>query len=678
MTARARGSEQIRRWFWWLMFVAFAGYVIWRMGGFVFASSVPTPGGPVVLPDTFASVDHPFHVARAETLWRQLQDGQLLRWVGQHQGGYPVEFYPLGEAWLEVGIRALSFGALTAEAAHTLSVVAIFLLPGAAIAALTRVDGVSPAAALLAFALHLSLPGGWYDGGYTELVQWGLVTNVAGAVAVFLAFPLLIRFLAAGAAWAGALSAAISAAAIYANPRSLIALFALGAGAWVAVVLDARPEARGATIRLLGVALAVALLAAPELLSLLRFGGLYTFVQYSGYETVSEYLSTSISSVGPFVVVLALGGVALAFVARGRLATRAAAAALVVYVALTAGVAFVPVAAQLASQLEPTRLMPVQRLLTIYLAASAVWAAAAWVGPKVSSRHSKAPGLLVAGFSASLLLVLTRPLAGPPPDPASPEFSPVGLYPVARSAVAVQADLAEAVREANSAAEPGTAMLVLGSALSWHQQLWAPLWTTRPLYYDNWLWYWHPYHAGTPGYVASAGHHYPDPERTLDGAYLERHGIGAVVVTGVASDAAAASSLLRPLREGIYDAYVVRTPSTVITFGGADARASTIRNQRLEGSTLVAGGPVVVRQNWHPRWAATVDNRASRVVRRDDGYLETALDGAARQVDLRYTVQGPDWVARGLAVAGMLALVLFVVRTGRRGTKRWYPPVPGA
>ena len=64
-----------------------------------------------------------------------------------------------------------------------------------------------------------------------------------------------------------------------------------------------------------------------------------------------------------------------------------------------------------------------------------------------------------------------------------------------------QADLQVAIRAADEAAAPGTALLVLGSALSWHQQLWAPLWTERPLYYDNWLWYWHPDHAGTPGYA---------------------------------------------------------------------------------------------------------------------------------------------------------------------------------
>ena len=195
------------------------------------------PGGTTHLPNTFASVDHPFHVARAEILWRELTSGNVLRWIAQHQGGYPVEFYPLGEAWLEVAVRALSLGTLPAEGAHTLAIIALFLAPGAAFAALAHQDGWSPAVGLTAFVLHISLPGGWYDGGYTELVQWGLVTNVAGAVAAFCMLPAIVWFLHTGAGWAGAAAGALGALAIYCNPRSLLALAALGLGAWLAGIL---------------------------------------------------------------------------------------------------------------------------------------------------------------------------------------------------------------------------------------------------------------------------------------------------------------------------------------------------------------------------------------------------------------------------------------------------------
>ena len=136
-------------------------------------------------------------------LWRELASGNVLRWIGQHQGGYPVEFYPLGEAWLEVVVRGLSLGSLPAESAHTLAIIVLFLAPGAAFAALAREDGWSPAVALTAFVLHIALPGGWYHGGYTELVQWGLVTNVAGAVAALCMLPAICAISANGGGLVG-------------------------------------------------------------------------------------------------------------------------------------------------------------------------------------------------------------------------------------------------------------------------------------------------------------------------------------------------------------------------------------------------------------------------------------------------------------------------------------------
>ena len=99
--------------------------------------------------------------------------------------------------------RGLSLGTLPAESAHTLAIIGLFLAPGAAFAALAREDGWSPAVGLAAFVLHISLPGGWYHGGYTELVQWGLVTNVAGAVAALCMLPAIVRFLRTGGGWSG-------------------------------------------------------------------------------------------------------------------------------------------------------------------------------------------------------------------------------------------------------------------------------------------------------------------------------------------------------------------------------------------------------------------------------------------------------------------------------------------
>ena len=628
------------------------------MNAFSLSATVETANGVEEIANTFASVDHPFHVARADLLWRELQSGRLLRWVSQHQGGYPVEFYPLGEAWLEVAVRAATLGSLTPEGAHTLSVIAVFLLPALAFAGLARLDGWSLAPAFVALALQLALPGSWYDGGYTELVQWGLVTNVAGATAAFLMFPLLLRFLAFGTGWAGAGAAALAAAAIYCNPRSLVGVAALGAGAWLASTLDTRSRRAPLIGRLGVVAGTTALLAAPELMALARFGNLYTFVRYSGYDSPAQFAAESLRAVSAPVMVLGLGGLIVAAIARRRLATRASVLSLVIYVGMTLSIAFVPLVAHLASQLEATRLMPLQRLLTIYLAASTFWAVLELLGARLAPGVRWMPAAIVIAVAVAIVATQTRPMAGYLPDPASSEVPAVGLYSVAMSGVPEQADFAAAVRLAEQEARPGTALLVLGSALSWHEPLWAPLWTARPLFYDNWLWYWHPYHAGTPGYQPAAGNHYPDPDRAIDRQYFAHHGIGAVLVTGPTKLAAASSPLLQRLRQGVYDVYLVRDPVTTVSFGMRNAIQQSTDNQRITASSSSPGSPVLVRSNWYPRWSATVDGDPAPVSRRADGYIEVlpALPGSS--LEMRYDVQALDWVARGMAAAGILLLAL--------------------
>ena len=271
---------------------------------------------------------------------------------------------------------------------------------------------------------------------------------------------------------------------------------------------------------------------------------------------------------------------------------------------------------------------------------------------------------VAAGAAAAILLIQTRSLDGPSLDPASPVIPAVSLYPVPMSARPEQADLEEAIRAADRAASSGTALLVLGSALSWHQQLWAPLWTTRPLFYDNWLWYWHPNHVGTPGYAFLAGHHYPDPEHTLNRDYLARHGIGAVVVTGPAREAAVASPLLQPVRQGVYDAYTVIDPVTAVTFGGQNAVSLELDNRRIEAVSAKPGAPVTVRVNWYPRWAVTGDAGRADVEHRSDGYIGITPAAPVSQVELVYSVQPLDWGARVLALFGLAGLAGLVFLRG--------------
>jgi hypothetical protein len=406
------------------------------------------------------------------------------------------------------------------------------------------------------------------------------------------------------------------------------------------------------------------LLAAPELMALARFKTLYTFVQYSGYSGLGAYAVTAANAVTWPVLAVGLLGSIIGLRSAQRPGTASAAAALILYSALTSTLVLFPAAANLAPQLEPTRLMPLQRLLTIYLAAVGFWIILSWVVSRIAPARQSWTPLLATLVAVAMLFVQTRSPGALLLDPASPVVPPVSLYSVAMSARPEQADLEEAIRAADAAATPGTALLVLGSALSWHQQLWAPLWTERPLFYDNWLWYWHPNHAGTPGYAFLTGHHYPDPERTLERDYLDRHAIGAVVVTGPARVTAATSPLLRALRQGSYDVYSVVDPATTVTFGDQNAASLSHGNRWIEAVSEGSGAPVVARVNWHPRWEATADSERAEPDRLRDGYIGIARGAPVSRAELVYSMQPLDWAARVLAFFGLVGLGWLLIRRG--------------
>ena len=81
------------------------------------------------VPAALGLVDHPFHAVRGEVLRRALASGHLLDWISNHQGGYPVEFYPLGVAALDVAAWGLALGSLPMMIIHKFVVIAIFIAP---------------------------------------------------------------------------------------------------------------------------------------------------------------------------------------------------------------------------------------------------------------------------------------------------------------------------------------------------------------------------------------------------------------------------------------------------------------------------------------------------------------------------------------------------------------------
>ncbi|MDP9365000.1 MAG: YfhO family protein [Chloroflexota bacterium] len=655
---------------WAALMALLAVWVALRLGLFDSWGTVPFDDGTVRLPNGFAGVDHPFHATRAETLRRALADGELLRWVGHHQGGYPVEFYPLGVAWLEVGLWALLLGALPMVAVHKLAVGLIFLLPGLAFSLLARRDGWPLGVAAVAFAAHVAVPGDWEHGGYTELVQWGLVTNVAAATALLFVLVWLTAFLDGGRGHHAAGAALAAAFAVSTNPRSLIALGVVGVGAWLAGANRGTLPRRA--LRLAVVSGMTVLLAAPESVALLRFSRLYEFVRYEYYAGAADVLASSIQAVSPPVFAFGAAGLLAAWWLLARPVTRAAAATLLLYAAATMLLAQMGEDSPV-PQLEATRLMPFQRLLTIYLAAAALHLLVRSAVARLAHGRARLADAIVVVAAGALLFAYVAPAGAETPEPAIPPPPERGLYPVADTVAPAQADLQTAIEAADVAAPPGTAILVLGSALSWHQRLSAPLWTDRPLYYDNWLWYWQPRHAGPPGYAFAQGHAYSYPSLALAPDFLARHGIGAVVVTEAPGDdakaSAAESDTLRPVRSGIFDVSAVREPTTIVTFPGGNAAAGDVGNQRIV-ATGRGGGEIVVRRNWFPRWRATVNGEPVPISRRDDGYMGVRVPPGEARLELVYATDALDWIARGAALAGLVAVASAVAapRVRRRRT----------
>jgi hypothetical protein len=661
-------TRAIPGWFWAVLFIGLSIYVANRMDAFDWFANVELPGGVTErLAVGYASVDHPFHATRAETLRRSLADGELLRWIGNHQGGYPVEFYPLGVAWLEVGIWAVLFGSLPIIVVHKLTIVLVFLLPGLAFVFFCRRDRLTPGIALLAFAGHVAVGAWWWSGGYMELALWGLVTNVAANVALLFVLPSLTGYLKWDERRAGATGALFAAFAIVTNPRSLIALATICAGVVIAIVIERiRADWRAGDLakRLIVVLGIAALLAAPELISLLRFSDLYYFVHYSGYADLSAYLDSSVQAVSGPIFVLAVLGTLFGLIVPGRTLTRGVAITLVLYAALTAYLSTDAAAKTLVDQLETTRLMPFQRYLMLFLAAVGVYDVLGWLSKLVAPASKLAIDVGLAGLSALVMLLYVV---------SPPDFIPDGdrgLYEIPSTVRPAMVDLETAVKLADSSAMPGTALLVLGtdlsdpSSLTWHDGLWSPMWSDRPFFYDDWLWYWQKKHFGE--YNPETEHAYPRDDSALSEEYLQHHGIGAVVVTGEARDAAADSPLIEVVQRGAHDVYVVREPTTIVTFDDQNSTAFDYTNEEISATGEGSGGTATIRRNWFPRWSAAVNGEGVPISETDDGYMTVPIPEGQTALELNYLADGWDWLARLLSAAGFAAVVFLLL------PRRWF------
>jgi hypothetical protein len=608
---------------------------------------------------TFGAADHPFHATRAELLRRSLLDGELIRWVSALQGGYPVEFYPFGAPLFEVTVWALLLGTLPMMAAHKIAVIIIFLLPAAGFMLLARADRLPLGVGLLALVFHISARGWWWSGGYFELVDWGLVSSSLAMASLVLFLPLsFLAFRRRSARWA-ALGGMVAAFAVYTNVRSFLPLGAVAVGMVASLCWepDRRQRLRSKAIIALGIVAIGGLLAGPLLIAIARFNDLYFFVVYERYDTWAEYWHASIMAVSGPVFALAFVGLIAVFLFPDLVAGRFVAFTAIAHVAMTILLSNLAAGPNI-EQLEAIRLMPFQRALTIYLAALGVYGILRFLA-RVATRYR--PAIINLGLLGTIAATLwLYVFLDDSPIPASDR----AMYPVLTTGDTYMYEQRAAVELADERAEPGTAILVLGSILSWHDQFWSIDWSDRPFFFNDWLWYWQKDHYGQ--YDPNIEHVYPDPASSLDPAYLRTHGIGAVVTSRALAPDAANSAELEPISQGPnYSVWLVRDPTPIITADGADTTNISIGNQAYSAEVSEPSSTFLVRRNWFPRWTATVDGQEATISKDENGYMVVTAEAPGTHVELTYGVDGWDWLGRWLLVLGLGVAAVAVVQPRR-------------
>jgi hypothetical protein len=270
--------------------------------------------------------------------------------------------------------------------------------------------------------------------------------------------------------------------------------------------------------------------------------------------------------------------------------------------------------------------------------------------------------VLVGGLALFVLVAHVQPM-----DFVAEEQ--VALRDVGLTGEADHADFKAAVEQADEVLPEGTAIFVVGNRDDWwHQQLWAPSYSDARFFYDDWMWYWHARHAGP--YDPANGYWMPNPTDALEGDYLDRSGIGVVLVSDMwvpsgvpPRDSARTNPRLEPVATfGAWDVYTVADPSSIVTHGDALPTEIDVTNHDIRASFDDGDGTVVVRQNWFPRWTATVNGEPVEITRRDDGFMELQVPPGPLEVHLTYGVTALDWAGRAASVAGIVLLAAGIWR----------------
>lgn len=706
------------RWLWGALLVVMLCGVAVRLGALHWYTNYPLvePDGSIVrLPDTFASIDHPFHIAKERATIEALQRGWLPRWFASPQGGFPAEFYPTGADLVVAVVYFLGLGFVPVAIAHKLVIIGVFLLVPVGYWALGNRDRLPGAVVLIAAMLHLFLRGGWPVGGSRGLIDVGLWPDV---FASYLPLFLLLW----GADWIRfgrrrglVLAAGVAALALYSNPRSsigislaLLALFLIAG--WEArrrpvpntgAASTARRSWRehisrglrvdrgyasrlgllGARVALLG--LLIGLLAAGILVPLRAHQPLYHFTHYVAFSSAGDVWREYRDDMQVWVV--ALAGVGFLFAWRRGFYTRTVAILLPLSYLLMLLVGWRFQTFPLFAQLEGPRLLTLLRPATLFLAALGIYQLC--LIPTVLVRHrlaAPAGSAAAVAISAWLVLspfspVLARERGLPPLVPvSSPAFTVDPRMPATfRSETTNQPTFTAIARSAEllrQVAKPNDKPLIVGNPLSWHASFWFPALTGIEAYHSDWLWFWRTVSYGDEELLRS------EPA-ALDLSFLRQHGLTLVLIDAARGDLlalAASRPYLRQLDAGTPGGYALYRvePTAVgeapyngwaVVEGGHLVDLQRQPEQLQVQAVMPSPGEARFFVNAFPNWRATVNGKSVAPRTTKEGYIAVPLPAGAATVTLTYGVDAAGWLARGLVAAGLVLSGWLVVA----GTRPW-------
>ncbi len=681
-------------WLWTLVLLGLLGGFAYKIGATHWYTDYPLvlPDGRTIrLPDTFTSIDHPFHIAKERATVDALRAGHLPAWFSNQQGGFPAEFYPTGGDVIVAFVYLLAFGTIPLAVVHKLTVIGVLLLPPLAYWALARRERLPLSVAVLATLLHLFVRGNWLAGGSREAVDYGLWPDT---LASYLPLFLILW----GADWLrrgdrrGLILATLSATlAVYTNPRSVLGLAAAGLALGVVALSElltlrpirlpwrrrsaaeseagprpnwrARPwhALRWPPLLLLWRSGALAglavLLSAALLLPLRENQNLYQFTIYFRFEAIGQVWSDPthgngigyIESVLPGLIALAGLGIVVGLLRRGFY-TRVFAVLLPLSYLLMVLVGWTWRDLPIFAQLEGQRLMPLLRPATIFLAALGAHEALRCALRLVRIRGgAMLTGVATVAVAATILLSSRVPFDdGQRGLPLDQTTNQVGFASIARAAYLFDA-----------AAGPGDKPLILGNPLSWHASFWIPALTGRDVYHNDYLWFWR-----TTDY---ANQELLDDETAALGEnFLRQHGLTMVLIDTDRRDLidlANGRSYLARLDTGAaggYAIYRVATPpgppnGYVIPARGT-VTALAVGSERLTATvTSDTAQEVRIIINDFPRWRAWINGQPAPIARTPDGYIGLSIPAGETRIELRYVTSTANWLGRtGVALGALL------------------------